>query len=166
MINARSETAATSPAFREAFKHRRCVVPVSGFYEWEKLGDERRKQPWYFEPSEGNAKGGEAVFALAGLWEPWKSAAGIELRTFTVLTTVANELLAAMHDRMPVILPSGSIARWLDAGASDVAELLAPLPGACMRSHRVSTWVNAPTHDDARCVEPVEPEASMWGLFG
>ena len=99
-INARSEEAASKPAFRAAMKSRRCLVPISGFYEWQKVGD-KLKQPWYFTPADGT------LFALAGLWESW-GASDTRTETFTLLTGPPNELLARIHDRMPCIMPPTS----------------------------------------------------------
>lgn len=145
-INARSETAATSPAFREAFKKRRCIVPVSGFYEWHKL-DAKTKQPWYITPAD---EGG--VFAFAGLWESWKGE-GMDapLRTFTILTTTPNELMEPLHNRMPVILEPEDHDRWLTEGGSD---LLKPFSADRMAARKVSTYVNKPANTGPECIAP------------
>ena len=170
-INARSETVATAPAFRSAFRHRRCIVPVSGFFEWERLGDGKRKQPWYFTPAD------EDPFAFAGLWEEWSDGTrnkgggdGPPLRTFTILTTTANAALSPIHDRMPVILPPEQFDAWLDPAVEDAVALLpmlTPCPPNRIRAQRVGTWVSSPAHEDARCIEPVEaaPKGES-GLFG
>ena len=106
MINARSETVAEKPAFRAAFKRRRCLVPASGFYEWQKTGSS--KQPMYIHPADA------PLFAFAGLWETWQIPGGGELDSCTILTTTPNSLMRAIHDRMPVILEPEDFAMWLD----------------------------------------------------
>jgi putative SOS response-associated peptidase YedK len=124
MINARAETIAEKPAFRTALKRRRCLIPADGFYEWQKL-DAKNKQPWYFTLPD------EEPFAFAGLWESWKSPDG-PLETATIITTTANETLAFVHDRMPVILPPEHYARWLDRqaeGGPAILKLLQPYAG-------------------------------------
>ena len=121
MINARSETAAEKPAFRAAFKRRRCLIPATGFFEWQKRGS--GKQPMFIHLKDA------AVFAFAGLWEVWYSPEGDELRTTTILTTEPNELMADIHNRMPVILPRDDYAAWLapdEQKASDLQPLLKP----------------------------------------
>ena len=128
LINARSETAASKPSFRAAFRKRRCVVPVDGFYEWRKVAG-GPKQPIQFRVGDGG------VFGLAGLWEHWTSPAGDAVETFTILTTEANELVAPVHDRMPVILPREAHRAWLDPEAHDPAmiqPLLVPFPASRM----------------------------------
>jgi putative SOS response-associated peptidase YedK len=153
MINARSETVAEKPAFRNAYRRRRCLVPADGFYEWKRLGG--RKAPYRIVIGDGEP------FAFAGLWEAWLSPQGDDVETFTILTTDANAVLAPVHHRMPVILPAELYDPWLDPAASPDAAWLAPreLPG--LRAYRVSTYVNSPAHDDAGCLEPahdLEPE--------
>jgi putative SOS response-associated peptidase YedK len=114
-INAKSETVATSPAFREAWKTRRCLVPVDWFYEWQKL-DEKTKQPYAI------AMKGDGMFAFAGLWEKWKDkTTGQVLRTYTILTTDPNELMEPIHNRMPVIIPPKDYERWM--ASTDPAHL-------------------------------------------
>lgn len=169
-INARSETAATSPAFRAAVRSRRCIVPVSGFFEWEKVEGSTRKQAWYITPADDEA------FGFAGLWESWndpaeRSALGRgPLLTFTVLTTTANDAMRPIHDRTPVILPRERFGAWLDPRSTDpaaVAPMLAPCPPERLRLVRVSSWVNSPAHDDARCIAPdTTPLTEAPGLFG
>lgn len=147
-INARSETVTTSRLFRPALQNRRCVVPISGFYEWQRTG--RVKVPHYIRGR------GQDILPLAGLWERWGAGPDI-LETFTVLTTEANTLMRPLHDRMPVILEPGSISRWLDPSVTDeadVASLLGPCDPALLEAFPVSTWVNAPSHNDERCIEP------------
>ena len=156
LINARSETAAEKPSFRAAFRHRRCLIPADGFYEWRREG--KTRQPWLFGLK--NA----APFAFAGLWESWAVPAGAALtgslaerspgdtvETFTILTTAANETVTPVHGRMPVILPEDAYGPWL--AGKDVP--LAPYPADAMTAHPVSTLVNRPANDDPRCVEPI-----------
>lgn len=164
-INARSETVRTAPAFRAAFKSRRCIVPVSGFYEWRKQPGAKR--PLYFTPTESD------VFALAGLWECWRNDAGVEIETFTILTTVANEFMREIHDRMPVILGPAEFAEWLGGEPIDdsrAIELFAPCGPGEIRYWPVGTRVNSPKNDDASLIAPA-PEAGGGetippGLFG
>ena len=160
MINARSETAATLPAFRDALKSRRCIVPADGFYEWKRMGKE--KQPYCFEVNDGE------LFAFAGLWERWKDAAGKTLETCSILTTTPNAVTSAVHDRMPVILNPDAYDLWLDPGFVDVgavSESLKPYDARLMRSYPVSARVNSVVNDGAECCAPVEPEESQAGLF-
>ena len=156
LINARSETAAEKPSFRSAFRHRRCLIPAEGFYEWKREG--KTRQPWLFGLRDG------APFAFAGLWESWTVPQGAALtgslaertpgeavETCTILTTAANETVAPVHGRMPVILPPEAYGPWL--AGEDVP--LTPYPADDMTAHPVSTHVNRPANDDPRCVEPV-----------
>jgi putative SOS response-associated peptidase YedK len=149
MINARGETVGEKPGFRDSFRKRRCLMPADGFYEWEKIG--ARKQPWLLR------RRGGAPFAFAGLWSRWRDPAGGEpVDTCALVTTTPNELAARVHDRMPVILPPGAFALWLapESDPERLLPLLVPLAAREMEAWPVSTWVNDPRHDDARCVEP------------
>ena len=160
MINARSETASTKPAFSDALKHRRCLIPADGFYEWKRLGASR--QPFCFE-----VNGGE-LFAFAGLWDRWRDANGTWLKTFSILTTTPNAVTSAVHDRMPVILNAEDYDLWLDPGMKNVAEvsqLLKPFAGHQMRCYPVSSRVNHVANDDEGCSRPVEPREEQGGLF-
>jgi len=153
-INARSETAATLPAFREAFQHRRCLVPADGFYEWQRA--KGSKQPYCFE-----VNGGE-LFAFAGLWERWKEPSGAWLKSFSILTTTPNAVTSGVHDRMPVILDRADYDLWLDPGMTKAGELvgmLRPLPAELMRSYPVSSRVNHVANDDEACAVAVEAGA-------
>jgi putative SOS response-associated peptidase YedK len=147
MINARSETAPEKPSFRRAFRERRCLILADGFYEWRRTNG--AKQPYYIRMKEGRP------FAFAGLWESWKDD-GPEIRSCTILTTGPNDLLAEIHDRMPVILPAGSYDAWLDpeAGRDELYGLLAPYPEDEMEAYPVSRFVNSPQNNDPRCIEP------------
>jgi putative SOS response-associated peptidase YedK len=123
LINARSESAADKPSFREPFIKRRCLVPATGFYEWKKAG--RLREPFFIHPREGK------LMAFAGLWDQWRDPEGKEIQSCTILTTAANELVRPIHDRMPAIIPSQLYDRWLDPRAQDAASvkpMLAPYP--------------------------------------
>jgi len=148
MINARAETAAERPAFREAMRRRRCLVPADGFYEWQKQDGSKRKQPHLIRMKN------DRPFAFGGLWENWWRGDD-RIESFTILTTSPNVLIAPIHDRMPVIVPPDEYDRWLDPAAStaDVAGLLRPYPPEGMETQPVSTQVNNPANDDASCVE-------------
>lgn len=149
-INARAETAAQKPAFAEALKKRRCLIPADGFYEWQKTA--KAKQPYCFTLSD------EGVFAFAGLWERWKDAAGNPVETCSILTTTPNRLVEDLHNRMPVILRPEDYELWLDPGeqrVESVAELLKPFDSARMKRYAVSTRVNNVNNDDAECIEPI-----------
>lgn len=152
MINARAETAADKPAFRAAFKSRRCIVPASGFYEWKALEGQKAKQPYYIRPAEDGG-----IFAIAGLWERWKTKDGADaVETFTILTTEPNDLMKTLHDRMPVILDPADFDRWLDPKNADAASLNAlmrPAHAETMMCHPVSTRVNTPKNDEPSLVE-------------
>jgi putative SOS response-associated peptidase YedK len=161
MINARGETAAEKPAFKESLEHRRCLVPADGFYEWVRNG--KSKQPYCFEMVE------RQPFAFAGLWDRWRAPDGTTLETCTILTTTPNQLLADVHNRMPVILPPEYYDLWLDPGFRDVAvtaEMLKPFEAELMRRYPVSARVNNVANDDPRCSEPIEPlPPAQVGLF-
>lgn len=148
MINARSETVASKPAFRSAFKRRRCLVPADGFYEWIRVGKD--KQPMLI----GMADGG--VFGMAGLWEHWNSPEGQVVETCTVLTGAPNEVAAQVHDRMPIILPPDAWDTWLDPRMCDrgsLEALLVPYPADRMAARPVSRRVNNVRNDDPGCLE-------------
>lgn len=148
MINARAETAAAKPAFREALRARRCLVPADGFYEWQGTG--RRKQPWLF-----TLRGGLPL-ALAGIWERWSGPGG-PLETFAVLTTEANDLVRPVHDRMPAVVAPEHFDLWLDPRMREtgrLAPVLRPFPAERMEARPVDAAVNDPRNDDARCFAP------------
>jgi len=160
MINARSETASTKPAFRDALKSRRCLIPADGFYEWVRTGKVR--QPYCFEVNEGK------LFAFAGIWDRWKDASGKTIETCSILTTTANAVTAAVHDRMPVILDPDGYDLWLDPGMRDVraaSELLKPYDARLMRSYPISTRINHVANDDAECSRPMEHAEIQNRLF-
>jgi putative SOS response-associated peptidase YedK len=150
LINARAETAAERPAFRAAFRHRRCLVPVDGFYEWRR----RRggsKQPFFVRMRDGNP------FGLAGLWERWEGGDGGVLESCTVLTTDGNAVVAPIHDRMPVIIPPESYDLWLDPSVRKpdlLQPLLRPYPAAEMVAYPIDERVNNPRIDDESLIHP------------
>jgi len=162
MINARAETAATKPSFRDAMKRRRCIVPASGFYEWRKEGS--RRQPWYFRTRDPRKS-----LAIAAIWERWRDPAHPEVgivETCCLLTTSANQLCTPVHDRMPVLLDAAGVAQWLDPELNDPAlltDLLVPASEEALRSHAVSTAVNSVRNDDARNIE--EERAAQTDLL-
>ncbi len=147
-INARAETVATSPMFREAFHRRRCIVPADAFYEWQ-AQDDGPKQPYAIARRDGD------LLAFAGLWEGWRGPAGEILRTFSIIVTAANEDLAPIHDRMPVILEQRDWPGWLGEQEADPTELLRPAEAGTVRIWPVSTRVNKPANNDAALLEPV-----------
>lgn len=156
-INARAETLATSPAFRDAFKSRRCLVPAGGFYEWQKTG--AAKTPYAILPE------GEPLFAFAGLWENWRDKAQGEaaewVRTCTIVTGEPNALLAPIHNRMPVILAQEAWARWLGEEPAETAALqalLKPFPAERMRAYPIGTRVNSVRNDDVGLLAPMMAE--------
>ena len=151
MINARAETLAEKPSFRRALERRRCLVLADGFYEWQKNGKQRL-------PLRITLASGEP-FGMAGMWESWQSPSGEVIQSCTIVTTSANELLAPIHHRMPVILPRELEAVWLDPDAKDVrllSSLLSSYPAAEMQYSRVSTLVNSPANDSPDCIVPVQ----------
>jgi putative SOS response-associated peptidase YedK len=159
MINARSETASTLPAFRDALKFRRCLIPADGFYEWSRTGT--TKQPYCFEVNEGE------LFAFAGIWDRWQGG-GIAVETCSILTTTANAVTSAVHDRMPVILGADAYELWLDPGINDVvtaSEMLKPFDAGLMRCYPVSTRVNNVANDDEECSGHVEVAEAQSSLF-
>jgi putative SOS response-associated peptidase YedK len=160
MINARSETAHTLPAYREAMKLRRCLVPADGFYEWKRGGG--TKQPYCFEMNDGE------LFAFPGLWERWRDPSGQWMKSCSILTTTPNAVTSAIHDRMPVILDPDSYDLWLDPGmqnVADISELLKPCDPQFMRCYPVSSRVNYVVNDDVECSQPVEIAQTQSSLF-
>ena len=160
MINARSETASSKPAFREPLKFRRCLIPADGFYEWRRTST--GKQPFCFEVNEGE------LFAFAGLWDGWQDTSGQWIKTCSILTTTPNAVTSAIHDRMPLILHPDFYDLWLDPGMTNVqviAEFLKPLDARLMRSYPVGTRINHVTNDDEQCSAPVELAQIQNRLF-
>lgn len=154
LINARSESVATKPAFRSSFSKRRCLIPADGFYEWQRL-EGKVKVPHFIHRADG------APFAFAGLWSLWRDPDDPDaepLRTCTILTTEANELMRPLHDRMPVILEPDVWDRWLDRDLTDgaaVTDLLVPADPALLDAYPVSTEVNSPRNNHRGLLEPV-----------
>jgi putative SOS response-associated peptidase YedK len=160
MINARSETASIKPAFGDALKYRRCLIPADGFYEWQRTG--KSKPPYCFEVREGE------LFAFAGIWDRWRDVSGNGVETCSILTTIPNAVTSAVHDRMPVILNPDSYDLWLDPVMTDVVEvsnLLRPFDAGLMRSYPVSTRINHVANDDEECSHPVELAETQNRLF-
>jgi putative SOS response-associated peptidase YedK len=155
MINARCETLFEKPAFRHALKYRRCIIPSSGFYEWQ-ISGELGKQPWFIRMAD------DTPMWMAGLWESWKAPDGSELESFAVVTTPANQLVAPIHERMPVILPPDSFNLWLSHNMHDpdlLQPLFQPFPHAGMTAWKVSDLVNNPHNDSPACIAPVMTSA-------
>ncbi len=147
-INARAETIATAPAFRAAFKKRRCLVPATGFYEWKKL-DDGNKQPYFIGMRDGSS------FAFAGLWERWDKGEAL-VETFTIITGEPNSLVAQLYDRMPVILDPNDYEAWLNAADTAIPQaLLQPFPAQLMTAYPVNKRVNNVKNDDAGVTEPL-----------
>ena len=147
LINARAESAASKPAFREALRRRRCLVPADGFYEWERSG--RARLPLLFSAPDG------APLAMAGIWERWSRPGAAPVESCAVLTTAASGVVAPLHDRMPALIPRAAFERWLDPGLRDpqaIADLLAPPPDAALRALPLEPWVNDVRHEGPRCL--------------
>jgi putative SOS response-associated peptidase YedK len=151
-INARAETLEEKPSFKEAFHQRRCLIPADGFYEWQRTG--KIAQPYFFQMRD------ESPFAFAGIWDKWQGGQQ-SITSCTIITTTANELLASIHDRMPVILPQETYEAWLSGRLETARDLLRPFPAAAMTSHAVSYDVNHPKIDEDYLVKPVEPNLGV-----
>ena len=157
MINARAETVADMPAFRDPFRSRRCLVPADGFYEWTKQS--KQKSPFCFSMAD------DSIFAFAGIWDRWGNLDRRNpnqgwIETCSIITTSANALLSGIHDRMPVIMKPENYDLWLDPGfkkVEDLLDLLKPFPADAMRHYRVSTRVNSVKNDDPACAEEYVP---------
>ena len=154
MINARAETAPSKPAFRGAFRRRRCLVPALGFYEW-KRGTPKR--PFWIHAADGS------LLTFAGLWEEWRPKEGAPVRTFTVLTADAGPALRPIHDRVPVVVPPEARDAWMDAEtpADTLAALLHHAPDDALAADEVSTLVNSPRNDGPELLEPLPPEPTL-----
>jgi putative SOS response-associated peptidase YedK len=149
MINARSESAAQKPAFRDAFRSRRCIVPADGFYEW--TGARSERTPYLFRRGDGE------ILGLAGLYERWLGEGGEVVDSCTILTTDANDVMRPFHDRMPAILPREAYVGWLDREQDDpsqIAPLLRPCPNEWLTAVPVSQRLNNPRNDDPACLVP------------
>ena len=149
MINARAETIAEKPSFRVAFRQRRCIVPLSGFIEWQREGT--RKRPFAIYRAD------RSIMSVAGIWERWADPAGVEVQTFAVITTGANGFMAPIHDRMPVILEPGDEDSWLSADTEPAAlhALLVPCAEGRLAAHEVSSLINSPRNNAPELLEPV-----------
>lgn len=149
LINARSETVAEKPSFRSAFRRRRCLIPLSGFFEWQ--ATPAGKVPHWIHPVDGTLLTG------AGLWEEWRPGDAEPIRSFTLLTTEANRFMQPLHERMPVVIGPEDREVWLDpdSTAEDLQPLLRSAPEELLRAHAVSTRVNRPAHDGPELIEPL-----------
>lgn len=155
MINARAETLAERPAYRNAFERFRCLIPADGFYEWQQIPGEKRKQPFHITTADGG------LFAFAGLWSVWHRGEPEELRSCTIITTAANSAVAPVHDRMPVILPRTAEQLWLahDAPLPALEQLLPGLGPEEMAMRRVGPAVNDARYDGPECLLDPPPPA-------
>ena len=162
IINARSEGIMGKPAFKNAMRYRRCLVPASGFYEWQKgrgtAGPRAPRQPYWIHPKEGG------VIAFAGLWETWSDRDGGEIDSGCIVTVPANDAIASIHDRMPAIVAAGDFETWLTGETDDALALLKPAPGDLLEAIQVGSRVNKADNDDPGLIEPVMPMKS--DLFG
>ncbi len=155
LINARCETVAEKPAFKEAFQKRRCLIPADGFYEWRKPPGKKttaKKQPMFIRRKD------DAPLVLAGLWELWRGPGADLVESCTILTTAANALVQPIHDRMPVIIDPNHIDLWLDASGQipeRLTQLFKPYYPDQLTAYPVSTLVNSPKNDDPRCLVPI-----------
>lgn len=155
MINARSETITEKPSFKNAFLRRRCLILADGFYEWKRNSSTKTSIPYYFQLKDRSA------FALAGIYEIWQPPEGGELWSAAIITSAANDLVAPIHERMPVILDQNTMWSWLrDLPVQDLKNMLAPYSPEKMSAFEVSKKVNSGRIDDPECVEPIK------GLFG
>lgn len=162
MINARSETITAKPAYRDVYRSRRCLLPINGFYEWQKLPGTKSKQPWYIHRADN------APMFLAGVCDTWLDPehGHCEVDSFSLITTNANEFMGTIHHRMPVILEPESIATWFASTSEprELESLFAPAASGILVAHRVSTKVNSPTNNDPSLIEPdtnIAP-TSLW----
>lgn len=148
LINARSESLFAKPMWSKAVLNYRCLIPASGFYEWQLAGDSKSKQPFFIHPKD------QQLFAFAGLWSLFKDAEGFETKTFSIITTGANKEMATVHDRMPVILKPGQESHWLEPslGQQDVLSMLVPYEDNKLDIYEVSPDVNNPRNNDAHLV--------------
>ena len=155
MINARSETVAEKPAFRSAYKSKRCLIPADGFYEWQKLTT--GKQPWFIHLRD------QIPMAFAGLYQHWRAPDDTVIESCTILTTAANDKIKPIHDRMPVIIDPTDFPLWLDNTTykpKDLEKLLQPFPSDKMTTYPVSTFVNSPRNNSSQCLDQIESDTS------
>jgi putative SOS response-associated peptidase YedK len=161
LINARAETVSEKPSFRSAFRKRRCLIPANGFYEWQQVEGSRQKQPYFIGLQD------EGLFAFAGLYEQWGSPDGDVLETCTIITTTANELMAPIHERMPVILAEKEYTQWLDPSFEKIDRLqvlLDPYPASEMKLYPVSSLVNNPKNDSPDCKQPMSRSNHQFSI--
>lgn len=160
LINARAETISEKASFKNAFRRRRCLVLADAFYEWKKMSGSKSKTPYrIFLPE-------RPLFSMAGIWETWKSAEGEQLNSFSVVTTMPNELMAEIHNRMPVILTKNAEKIWLQSDdESQLKELLKPYPAKAMSAYRISNLVNLPRNNHKNITLPVDPGDPTPDLF-
>jgi putative SOS response-associated peptidase YedK len=151
--NAKAETVAKLPMFRDAYAQRRCILPIDGFFEWKAIKGTKAKQPFAIAMPDGSP------FAIAGIWENWKDAAGEWRRTFAILTVPPSGLVAQIHNRMPAILRTEDYDRWLGDEA-DPNDVLKPFPAELLRMSPISTRVNKPENDDPSILDPVSETAA------
>ena len=151
-INARGETVAAKPMFREAYRHHRCLIPADGFYEWKRSAG--GKQPWRIQRADG------APFAFAGLWDRWKGRDGAVIESCAILTTEANDTVRPIHDRMPVILDIGRFGVWLEASPVEASDAIEPYRGA-LEMFPVSRRINDPTQDDPDLIAPASEDGAQ-----
>lgn len=167
MINARAESIAEKNAYKHAFKKRRCIIPVDGFYEWKKVPHQKTKQPYFIHRSDGEP------LAFAGLWEIWRPADDVDrtgdpLRSCTIITGQPNDKIAKIHDRMPVMLPPSAWERWLDPGNDDLealGKLLVPAPASLLELHPVSRAVNNVRDNGPELIDPAPDDAGQDTLL-
>lgn len=151
LINARGETVAEKPSFRGSFKYKRCLILADGFYEWKANPGTKTKTPYYIHMKD------RKPFAFAGLWDSWEAPDGSNIKTCTIITTEPNELMAPIHNRMPVILHTRNYTKWLDTSPQtpeNLLPLIQPFPADEMSAYAVSTLVNKPSNDFAELVVP------------
>ncbi len=151
LINARAETILQKPSFKAAFRQQRCLIPADAFYEWRKDPATGKKSPYRIFLKES------PLFSMAGIWEQWKNREGEIIRTFSIITTSANELMAEIHNRMPVILPRNMEKAWLEINdETKLTEMLQPFPAKMMDAYRISNLVNNPKNNTPDIIKPVE----------
>lgn len=151
LINARGETLAEKPAFRGAFRYRRCLILADGFYEWKSIPGSRTKAPHFITLKS------RKPFGFAGLWAEWQAPDGSAIRSCTIITTTPNELTATIHNRMPVILSADDATQWLDSSPrspESLTSLVKPYPAELMQAYQVSALVNSPSNDRIECILP------------
>ena len=148
--NAKCETLDQKPSYKNAWRNRRCLVPASGYYEWQTVPQRRNKQPYHIRTKD------QQLFAFGGLWEQSKTEQGEIIESCTIVTTPTNRTLQAIHPRMPLMLLKEGYVDWLTGTTQDAERWLKPFPAELMEAYPVSTYVNNPTHNDSRCIEPID----------